>query len=64
VHRRRAARSVKIPGALPAVAPRNPPGQQMVMAPSNTPKDEYDLAYGYVLRKTTRYAEEVAGAHF
>jgi tol-pal system protein YbgF len=48
----------QIPGALPAVAPRNPAGQQMVMAPSNTPKDEYDLAYGYVLRKDYALAEE------
>jgi tol-pal system protein YbgF len=30
----------------------------MVMAPSNTPKDEYDLAYGYVLRKDYALAEE------
>ena len=28
------------------------------MAPSNTPKDEYDLAYGYVLRKDYALAEE------
>jgi tol-pal system protein YbgF len=49
-----------IPGALPAPPPRNPngTGQQMVMAPSNTPKDEYDLAYGYVLRKDYALAEE------
>jgi tol-pal system protein YbgF len=50
----------QIPGALPAPAPRNPSGagQQMVMAPSNTPRDEYDLAYGYVLRKDYALAEE------
>ena len=51
----------QIPGALPAPPPRNPSGtgaQQMVMAPSNTPKDEYDLAYGYVLRKDYALAEE------
>jgi tol-pal system protein YbgF len=30
----------------------------MVMAPTNTPKDEYDLAYGYVLRKDYALAEE------
>ena len=50
-----------IPGALPAPSPRNPSGtgaQQMVMAPTNTPKDEYDLAYGYVLRKDYALAEE------
>ena len=51
----------QIPGALPAPPPRNPSGtgaQQMVMAPSDTPKDEYDLAYGYVLRKDYALAEE------
>src|SRR5207237_373128 len=45
----------------PGPPPRNPSGtgaQQMVMAPSNTPKDEYDLAYGYVLRKDYALAEE------
>jgi tol-pal system protein YbgF len=50
-----------IPGALPPPPPRNPSGtgaQQMVMAPTNTPKDEYDLAYGYVLRKDYALAEE------
>jgi tol-pal system protein YbgF len=50
-----------IPGALPAPPPRNSSGtgaQQMVMAPTNTPKDEYDLAYGYVLRKDYALAEE------
>jgi tol-pal system protein YbgF len=47
-------------GPLPAPPPRNPnaTGSQMVMAPSNTPKDEYDLAYGYVLRKDYALAEE------
>jgi tol-pal system protein YbgF len=50
----------QIPGALPAPPPRTPSatGQQMVMAPTNTPKDEYDLAYGYVLRKDYALAEE------
>jgi tol-pal system protein YbgF len=53
----------QIPGALPPPPPRTPsatgqPGQQMVMAPGNTPKDEYDLAYGYVLRKDYALAEE------
>jgi tol-pal system protein YbgF len=50
-----------IPGALPPPPPRNPSGtgaQQMVMAPTNTPKDEYDLAYGYVLRKDYALAED------
>ncbi len=51
----------QIPGALPAPPPRNTSGtgqQQMVMAPTNSPKDEYDLAYGYVLRKDYALAEE------
>jgi len=53
----------QIPGALPPPPPRNPSGtgqggQQMVMAPTNTPKDEYDLAYGYVLRKDYALAED------
>ena len=32
------------------------------MAPTNTPKDEYDLAYGYVLRKDYALAEETLRA--
>ena len=50
----------QIPGALPPPPPRNTSatGQQMVMAPGNTPKDEYDLAYGYVLRKDYALAED------
>jgi tol-pal system protein YbgF len=51
----------QIPGALPPPPPRNTSAtgaQQMVMAPSNTPKDEYDLAYGYVLRKDYALAED------
>jgi tol-pal system protein YbgF len=51
----------QIPGALPPPPPRNPSGtgaQQMVMAPSNTPKDEFDLAYGYVLRRDYALAED------
>jgi tol-pal system protein YbgF len=32
--------------------------QQMVMAPSATPRDEYDLAYGYVLHRDYALAEE------
>jgi tol-pal system protein YbgF len=50
-----------IPGALPPPPPRNTSGTgatQMVMAPTNTPKDEYDLAYGYVLRKDYALAED------
>ncbi|MEA2929523.1 MAG: hypothetical protein QOG38_1951 [Hyphomicrobiales bacterium] len=53
-----------IPGVLPAPPPRNPnaTGTQMVMAPTNTPKDEYDLAYGYVLRKDYALAEDALRA--
>jgi tol-pal system protein YbgF len=47
---------------LPPPPPRNPNATgsttHMVMAPSNSPKDEYDLAYGYVLRKDYALAEE------
>ena len=50
----------QIPGALPAPPPRNTSatGQQVVMAPTNTPKDDFDLAYGYVLRKDYALAED------
>ena len=51
----------QIPGALPAPAPRNPSGigaQQMAMATPGTPKDEYDAAYGHVLRREYALAEE------
>ena len=50
----------QIPGALPPPPQRNPnaTGQQMVMAPTNSPRDEYDLAYGYVLRKDYALAED------
>jgi tol-pal system protein YbgF len=53
-----------IPGVLPPPPPRNPnaTGQQMVMAPSNTPKDEFDLAHGYVLHKDYALAEEALRA--
>jgi tol-pal system protein YbgF len=39
---------------------RSPPGNgvQTVMAPSATPRDEYDLAYGYVLHKDYALAED------
>jgi len=51
----------QIPGALPPPPPHNTSAtgqQQMTMAPSNTPKSEFDLAYGYVLRKDYGLAEE------
>lgn len=53
-----------IPGVLPAPPPRNPnaTGPQMVMAPSNAPKDEFDLAHGYVLHKDYALAEDALRA--
>jgi TolA-binding protein len=47
-------------GALPPPPPRNlsATGAQHAMLPPNaTPKDEYDLAYGYLLRKDYALAE-------
>jgi tol-pal system protein YbgF len=47
--------------ALPAPPPRNTSrtGQQVAtLPPSRTPKDEYDLAYGYVLHKDYALAEK------
>jgi len=46
-------------GPLPPPA-RGPAGNgvQTVMAPSATPRDEYDLAYGYVLHKDYALAED------
>jgi tol-pal system protein YbgF len=47
---------------LPPPPPRNPSGtgaqQQAMLPPTATPKDEYDLAYGYLLRKDYALAEE------
>jgi tol-pal system protein YbgF len=50
-------------GALPAPPPRNPsatgaPQQHATLPPTSTPKDEYDLAYGYLVRKDYALAEE------
>ena len=50
-------------GALPPPPPRMPsatgaPQQHAALPPSATPKDEYDLAYGYLLRKDYALAEE------
>jgi tol-pal system protein YbgF len=48
-------------GAVPGQSPRNAaPGTGAVatLAPSQTPRDEYDLAYGYVLRKDYALAED------
>ncbi len=52
-------------GQLPPVmAPRNAsaPGVQLAtLPPSSSPKDEYDLAYGYVLRKDYALAAQAFG---
>jgi tol-pal system protein YbgF len=44
----------------PNQAPMQPPSQQQqaVLPPSNSPKDAYDLAYGYVLRRDYALAEQ------
>ena len=46
--------------ALPPPPPRNPNATGMVatLPPSQTPRDEYDLAYGYLLRKDYALAED------
>jgi len=49
------------PGGAPGPAVRNSNAGGAVVAtlpPSQTPRDEYDLAYGYVLRKDYALAEE------
>jgi tol-pal system protein YbgF len=48
-------------GPLPGQPPRNPNAGGAPVAtlpPSQTPRDEYDLAYGYVLRKDYALAED------
>jgi tol-pal system protein YbgF len=48
-------------GGLPPPPPRNPnaTGAQMAtLPPSQTPRDEYDLAYGYLLRRDYAQAEQ------
>jgi tol-pal system protein YbgF len=48
-------------GDLPASPPINPSAtgaMQAALPPGNTPKDEYDLAYGYVLHKDFALAEQ------
>jgi len=47
--------------AVPGPSPRNGAaggGAVATLAPSQTPRDEYDLAYGYVLRKDYALAED------
>jgi tol-pal system protein YbgF len=43
---------------IPAPARINPAGTPATLAPSQTAKDEFDLAYGYVLRRDYVLAEE------
>src|SRR5262249_44653473 len=47
-------------GAPPGQSPQTPTagGALATLAPSQTPRDEYDLAYGYVLRKDYALAED------
>jgi tol-pal system protein YbgF len=48
-------------GELPPPPPSNPSGtgaMQATLPPGNSPKDQYDLAYGYVLRKDYALAAE------
>jgi tol-pal system protein YbgF len=48
-------------GELPAPPPSNPSGtgaMQATLPPTNSPKDQYDLAYGYVLHKDYALAAE------
>src|SRR5215468_4600928 len=47
-------------GPAPGAAPRSPAagGTLATLPPSQTPRDEYDLAYGYVLRKDYALAED------
>src|SRR5262245_39346140 len=45
-------------GATPGQPPRGAAGVPATLPPSQTPRDEYDLAYGYVLRKEYTLAED------
>jgi len=47
------------PGASPSARNVNPPGATLAtLPPSARPQDEYDMAYGYVLRKDYGLAEQ------
>lgn len=46
------------PAGPPPINDRSPAQQQAVLPPSNSPKDEYDLAYGYILRRDYALAEQ------
>jgi tol-pal system protein YbgF len=46
-------------GEAPPPAPRNPGGAQVAtLPPTDSPKDTYDLAYGYILRREYAMAED------
>jgi len=52
---------IPLPGELPPPPPSNPSStgaMQATLPPSNSPKDQYDLAYGYVQRKDYALAAE------
>jgi tol-pal system protein YbgF len=52
-------------GGLPPPPPSNPSGtgaMQAALPPTNSPKDEYDLAYGYVLHKDYGLAADAFNA--
>jgi tol-pal system protein YbgF len=52
---------VRTQAELPPPPPSNPSGtgaMQATLPPSNSPKDQYDLAYGYVVRKDYALAAE------
>ena len=46
------------PGAVPGTAGPGAVGTQAVLAPSGSAKDEYDLAYGAILRRDYELAEQ------
>jgi tol-pal system protein YbgF len=47
-----------MPQSAPPPNPRGPEGQLAVLPPSSSPKDEYDLAYGYILRRDYALADQ------
>ncbi len=52
-------------GALPPPPPRNPSAtgeMQATLPPSNSPKDEYELGYGYILHKDYALAADTLAA--
>ncbi|MET0924409.1 MAG: tol-pal system protein YbgF [Xanthobacteraceae bacterium] len=53
-----ASTGVSPSGQMPPRNPHAAGAQVATLPPSQTPKDEYDLAYGYILRKEYALAEE------